>query len=845
MKPQRVEACPKACLVHCLSMKKKQKTAPLALSIPEDRRGLTQEEVLKKRAIYGWNEQPLKETSPWKLFFRQFQSIMVYILTCALLLSLAMPFFEAHEPGWIDFLDAMLIGVILLLNALLGFIQEYRAESAMKMLMKLSAPNARVRRDGQESMIAARELVPGDIIIIDAGDRVAADGRLLVSSHLFVNESILTGESLPSSKSTADVPATDSIAEQTNKVFGSTNVTQGSGEYVVLAIGKNTEIGKIALLVSETKVPETSLQRRMKQLSLWIGMLVTVLCAIVIGTGMILGRTVIELILTGISLAVSAVPEGLPAVVTVCLALGVRRMLKLNVLTRRLDALETLGSVTVICSDKTGTITENRMKVVSTFVPSSSKENKQLLLSIAASCNRAQLPDLGDPMEVGLLLEAQANGVDRLPIDEEEVPFTSEKKYMQTRHGDLVFLKGAPEVLLKMSKSKDAQWEKERIAMAEQGLRVLACAIKEKDTICVVGLIGMEDPPRKGVKEAIALAKTAGIRVVMITGDGIDTAKAIAKKVGIRTEAMEGKDLDGLSPEDLSETVKNTSVYARVSPSHKVVILHALQAQGHIVAMSGDGVNDAPALKGADVGIAMGKNGTDTAREASSIVLTDDNFKTIVAAVREGRHIYDNIRKFVLFLLRSNFYQILFIVVSLLLSLPLPYLPLHILWINLVTDGLPALALGTEKEEPDIMNRPPRPGNEQILAGEWGRLLVGATLAFSLVFLCYLWELSRGQTLDHARTMVLMLSIGIELSFAIASRSRRFIVSIGLFTNKWMIGAVAVSFLLQILLFVTPLHLAFGLTQLSASDIGVIASMTLIGFIIFELAKVTAQKKLG
>jgi Ca2+-transporting ATPase len=828
-------------------MVKKKNSAALPLTLPPERRGLTQEEVRKRREVYGWNEQPLKKTSAWTLFFRQFRSVMVYILAGACVLSIVMPFFETPIPSMADFLDAILIGVILLLNAFLGFVQEYRAESAMKMLLKLSAPSARVRRDGQESMIPARELVPGDIVVMEAGDRIAADGTLLVSSHLFVNESILTGESAPATKA-IEATASPNDSESMNRVFASTNVTQGSGEYVVVATGKNTEIGKIALLVSETKVPETSLQRRMKELSLWIGMLVAFLCALVIATGLLLGRTILELLLTGISLAVSAVPEGLPAVVTVCLALGVRRMLKLNVLTRRLDALETLGSVTVICSDKTGTITENRMKVVKTFVRTNGgttnvKGEEKLLLSIAASCNRAELPNLGDPMEVGLLQEAQARKIDRLPIDEEEVPFTSEKKYMQTRHGDLVFLKGAPEVLLKMSKSDDAVWEKQRVSMAEEGLRVLGCALKQKGSIRFIGLIGMEDPPRKGVKEAIAQAKTAGIRVMMITGDGIDTAKAIAKKVGIQTEAIEGKQLDQLSPEELVDTVKHTSVYARVSPSHKVMILQALQAQGHIVAMSGDGVNDAPALKGADVGIAMGKNGTDTAREASSIVLTDDNFKTIVAAVREGRHIYDNIRKFVLFLLRSNFYQILFIVVTLLLGLPLPYLPLQILWINLITDGLPALALGVEKEEPDSMRRPPRPRDEDLLQGEWGRLFLGAVLAFGLVFLCYLWVLSRGGTVEYARTVVLMLSIGIELSFALASRSRRFIFSVGILSNVWMIAAVAVSLLLQVVLFVTPLRTAFSLVYVSMQDWITVGLLVLIGFMLFELSKATSSRE--
>jgi len=805
-------------------------------------KGLDDDKITSQRETHGFNELPKKKRSLLKLFLQQFRDIMVYILMVALVVSIVMPFIEGGSLNIESFLDAIIILAILVLNAVLGFGQEYKAEEAIAMLEKLTSPQARVRRNGQEIIIPSRELVPGDIVILEAGDRISADARLISVSHFQTNESSLTGESRVVDKCTDPMRDVNlPLAEKANMVFAGTLVTRGSSECVVTAVGVKTEIGKIAKLVSETKIPETPLQERMQKLGKILGGVVLLLCLVVIGVGFQHGMGFVEILLIGVSLAVSAVPEGLPAVVTVCMAMGVRRMVKHNALVRRLDALETLGSVNVICSDKTGTITENRMKVVQTWVVPGEDEN--LLVEIGASCNRAQLPNLGDPTEIGLLVCAKERNVERSKIDEEEVPFTSKEKYMQTRHGDRVFLKGAPEVIVELIGGDQSQEmiEKDH-EMAKEGLRVLGCAIKEGDSARLVGLIAMEDPPRETAKQSIEEAKQAGIRTVMITGDNIETAKAIAADVGIEGGALFGKDLNSMSNQELRNQVQNVSVYARVSPEHKLRILDAFKKSGQIVAMTGDGVNDAPALKGAHVGIAMGKVGTQVAREASSVVLADDHYQTIVAAIREGRRIYDNIKKFVLFLLRANFDELLLITTTLFLRLPLPYLPIHILWINLMTDSLPALALGVEKAEPDIMKNPPRDPDEHILAGEWGRLVLSALLSFGVAFLYFLWRLSQGASIEHARAGLLTLAIVIELLMAISSRSRRSILKVGAFSNKWMLGAISIPFLLQLIILYTPLHVYFHIAPLSLIEWGHILILGASVFVIFEMIKLLPQK---
>ena len=826
--------------------------------------GLNVAEVQKRRDRHGFNELPKQKRSLLRLFVRQFNSVLVYILLGALALSVAAPFLDGGPLSLDQFLDALVIFAILLLNAVLGFVQEYKAESAIAMLEQLTAPQVRVRRNGEESIIPSRELVPGDIVMLEEGDRIAADGRLIAVSHMRVNESSLTGESRLVSKDVKAQQGKRPLAERSCMVFAGTLIGAGSGEYVVTATGTETEIGHIAQMVSETKVPETPLQRRMASLGTMLGLFVIVLCMVVILLGWLHGRTFMEILLTAVSLAVSAVPEGLPAVVTVCFALGVRRMVRKNAIVRRLDALETLGSVTVICADKTGTITENRMQVIALWVPGmdefmvdgawlsmqpstknheplskDQQRQRNLLLQIAASCNRARFPNLGDPTEVGLLKYALKQGVERLPLTEEEVPFSSEWKYMQTRHGNRSFLKGAPEKILELCEhGATKEVEEQYDVMAKRGLRVLGFAVKERGEVRFIGLIGMEDPPRTAVKSAIREAAKAGIRSIMITGDNIQTARAVAKAVGIVGEAVSGGDLDVMSEEELRRCIGEIGIYARVSPTHKLRILRALEAGGEIVAMSGDGVNDAPALKGAHVGIAMGKVGTDVAREASSVVLADDHYATMVAAVREGRRIYDNIRKFVLFLLRANFDEILLIMATLAIDMPLPYLPIHILWINLVTDGLPALALGMEEAEPDIMERKPRPPEQHILSGEWGRLIFASLLAFSCAFFLFRYLLDVvGEPLSEARTVTLTMAITFELLLAHSMRSRRPLSQLGFFSNRWLLWATIPPVVLQILIVHTPVRTLFHLTPMTVHDWVLAVGIALLGFTVFEVMK--------
>jgi P-type Ca2+ transporter type 2C len=802
------------------------------------RNGLDEAIVDVRRKEYGWNELPRKERSLMLLFLRQFQNILIYILFAALGLSLLLPFLEGQ--GWTaeNAVDAGAILVIVLFNAVLGFVQEYKAEQAISALEKLTSPLSRVRRDGKERMIPSRELVPGDIVIVEAGDRISADGRIILESHLQTNESSLTGES-------ETVDKTSDTGER-SMMFAGTIVTRGSGEMVVTAIGIATEIGKIAQLVSGTEMPRTPLAKRMDQLSRMLGTVVLGLAGIIIAVSLFQGRPLLSIILTGATLAVSAVPEGLPAVVTASLAMGVRHMAKKKALVRRLDALETLGSVTVICADKTGTITENKMTVTDIWTVKDA--DRELLIQAAASCNRAQLPHIGDPTEIGLLEYAAANDVERLPIEKEEVPFSSEEKYMQTKHAGLSFLKGAPEkIALLCALTTDHPLFEHNDAFAEKGLRVLGIAVIENGkTPRFLGLIAMEDPPRAGVAGALKEALAAGIRTVMITGDNLITAMSIAKRIGITGEGVEGKPIDAWSAEMLREKVKTVAVYARVTPEHKIRICRALQENGEVVAMSGDGVNDAPALKGANVGVAMGKVGTDVSREAASMVLADDDYATIVTAIREGRRIYDNIRKFVLYLVRANFDEILLILVSMLMGIPLPLLPIHILWINLMTDSLPALALSVEPAEPDIMHRPPRPVTQSLFSGQTGMLTLAVLCSFFLAFCTYLVILKATGDVASARTVALTLTIVIELLFAYSARSNKPFWTYSPIGNPWMLGALAVPALLHVcILSFAPLRNLFELAPLSTAHIGWIIFPALIGFFILELAKILSLRRVS
>ena len=803
--------------------------------------GLEESQIAQLRTQYSWNELPQKRRSLIMLFARQFNDILVYILFGALGLAVAMRIVEGNTSIEHS-IDVIAIVAILVLNGVLGFVQEYRAEQELDSLQKLTAPQVRVRRMGGEFLLPSRELLPGDIVIIEAGDRIAADGRLIVVSHLELNESSLTGESMPVSKQLDVLQGHASLADSTNMVFAGTVVTLGSGEYVVTATGLKSEIGKIAAMVSAAKTPPTPLENRMKRFSAIIGVVVLILCAALAALQLSRGETPTAVLLLAVSLAVSAVPEGLPAVVTASLAMGVRRMVKHNAIVRRLDALETLGSITVICSDKTGTITENRMTVTETWVPKGEEES--VLVEAVASANRAQLPQLGDPTEIGLLEYAVKKSVKRLPIDDEEVPFTSEEKYMRTRHGDVSYLKGAPEkIAVLCALTSDHQLFAENARLAEKGLRVLAAAVSENGkTPRFLGLIAMEDPPRAAVSAALKEAVHAGIRTVMITGDNIDTAKAIAHKVGIKGDAADGRMIDSWSPDVLREKVKTVSIYARVTPEHKISICRALQDNGEVVAMTGDGVNDAPALKAAHVGVSMGKDGTQVAREAASLVLADDNYATIVSAIREGRRIYDNIKKFILYLVQANFAQLMLISITVTLGLPLPLLPLHILWINLMTDGLPALALGMEEEEKGIMNRAPRRLSEHLFAGDTARLILTSSAVCGLTLIVFLWALNRYDSLEQVRAMTFTFSIVIELLLAFYSRSRHPFWRTNLLGNKWLIGAALIPFFLQVPLIYTPISSVFEITAMQAYQVLFVCAAAVLGFVFLECTKIADKR---
>ncbi|MBT3834825.1 cation-translocating P-type ATPase [Candidatus Peribacteria bacterium] len=814
--------------------------------------GISYVEAEKRIQKHGFNELPEKKKSLFLLFIKQFNSILVYILFAALVFSTVIPIFESHgELSASDFLDSFTIAAILIVNALLGFFQEKKAENAISSLRKLSEPMAKVKRNGNVKSIPSREIVPGDILLLEEGDRVSADGRIISEMNSSVDEAALTGESVSVEKISQGLENVESIGDQINMVFKGTVLTAGRMEVCVTGTALNTELGKVAQLVADTEHPPTPLEKSMSALGVLLGWVVLGFCALIFLLGVIRGMSIGEMLLAAASLAVSAVPEGLPAVVTVCLAIGVQRMIGKKVLTRELQAIETLGSVTIICTDKTGTITENEMEVRETWSLEDDDEDNELLLRIGSSCNNAHSLEVGDPTEIGLLKAAMEGGIERLEIINEDVPFNSDRKYMVTTHlfdGEYVkYIKGAPEVIVSMCDLDDDEKEKilkENEEMAGNALRVLACAYSDPDSDDIndadfVGLVGMMDPPRDGVKEAVEIASKAGVRTVMITGDHALTAKSIGKYVGIESEVVIGSELKDMSDEELKKCVHEKSIYARVSPSQKVRILSALQETGEIVAMGGDGVNDAPALKRAHVGFAMGKRGTDVARETAEMVLTNDHYSSVVSAIEEGRTIYDNIRKFVVYLLRANFDELAVIFGAILVGLPLPYLPIHILMVNLVTDSLPAMALALEKPEKDIMKRSPRTPGEHILHGEIGFIVLAAFVATCATFHVFLTGLHMpGGGIDIARSMAVTTSMLFELTLVFTCRSRRSLLSIGPFSNPYLIGAVGIAFAIMLTIMYTPIAPMFYMIPLSLSQwmLPVVWSAGALAF--FEIAKV-------
>jgi len=891
-------------------------------------RGLTREEARRRLEHYGPNElieRGIK--SPWQILGEQFTGIMVIILIISAVISVFL-----HE-----YTDALVIMVIVVLNALLGFTQEYQAEKAMAALKRMAVPKVKVRRDGHLVEISARELVPGDLIQLEAGDAVPADARLVEAVNLRVQEAVLTGESEPVEKSTVPIEAEHvPVADQRNMVFMGTVVTYGRGLALVVGTGMRTELGKIADLIQSVGQEPTPLQKRLEQLGRGLAIAALGIVAIVFTLGVLRGEPIRLMFQTAISMAVAAVPEGLPAVVTIALALGAQRMLKRNALIRKLPAVETLGSVTVICSDKTGTLTENRMTVtvidvaghrvdfqeeINVYNPLSQVEPSPLLsdkpavammLLGGALCNDATLEPVeeggrqafaavGDPTEGALVIAAAQAGLLKQNLErylprEQEWPFDSERKRMSTLHrlvrdleevppvfrslGEslaevwgrlpdyLLLSKGAVDSLLEVCDrvwvdnevvTLDATW-RQRImdannALAQNGMRVLGVAFRplwrDSETeslaeageahLVFVGMFGMIDPARPEAKEAVLVSKSAGIKPVMITGDHPLTALHIARSLQITDDGrvMTGQELAQLSVEELEQQVEQISVFARVSPEHKLKIVQALQNRGHIVAMTGDGVNDAPALKKADIGVAMGITGTDVSKEAADMVLLDDNFATIVAAVEEGRRIYDNIRKFIKYTMTSNSGEIWVMLLGPFLGLSLPLTPLQILWINLVTDGLPGLALTVEPAERDVMRRPPFSPKENI----FGRGMATHILWFGLMMgltslLSGLWAIYTGRT-ETWQTMIFVTLTLAQMGHVLAIRSdREPLPRIGLFSNPLLLGAVLLTFALQMAVVYVPfLQNVFRTRPLPLLDLLVSLAFSTVVFLSIEALK--------
>ncbi len=837
-------------------------------SLKTSERGLTYAEAERRFKRYGRNEIKRNgRANALRIFASQFKDPVVYVLVVAVALSAVV-----HE-----LVNAVVIGAILFLNSIFGFVQEYKAERAIELLKKFETLRARVVRGGVEQEIDAVMLVPGDVIIVDAGDKVPADARLIWNLNLNADEAVLTGESEPVRKVIEILPSKTALADRENMIFAGTLVVDGRARAVVTATNEYTEMGKIAKLVKETEEAPTPLQNKLKGLGRWLTLFAVAAAAIIVPVGLFRHLSFYDVFMQAISLAVSAIPEGLPAVVTIGLALGVRRMIRRKAIIKRLKSVEALGSVTVICSDKTGTITKNEMTVTDIFandrmfkVTGSGYKTKGdflvnskkvsakslgLLLRAGASCNNATLK-VGDPTEIALLVVAEKANVKRDENRLDEVPFSSERKYMLTMHNDAVYVKGALEKVLGMCSYVIIDGKKRRLIrrdiekvreannqMAGKALRVLAVASgsSEKD-IAFLGLMGMIDPPRKEVKDAIQLCRLAGIRPMIITGDQKLTALAIAKGVGINSDALTGDEIDKLSDDRLRKVVKVISIFCRTASEHKVRILKALQENGEIVAMTGDGVNDAPALKKADVGVAMNIKGTDVSKDIADVVLVDDNFASIVSAVKEGRVIYDNIKKFVKFLLSANFDEIALILTVILLGLPLPFLPIHILWINLVTDSFPALALGVDPPAGDVMSRKPRPPKEGILNGIWGFLIVAAILAFVVSMVTFLIGLKTG-SIERARTLTLTAAILVEMFIAFSARSDRSVFKSSPFSNKWLFGAVMLTLALHFTVVYSPLNIPFGLVPLSFLEVAAVFGASALVFVVFECIKLIREIK--
>ena len=843
--------------------------------------GLSPETAAIRLNEYGENRlEDKKPLTIFQRFLHQLKDTMVIILLVAAAISLAVCLYDQFfhkKPG--DWVEPIVIVAIVLLNAILGVIQESRAEAALAALKNLSASNARVRRNGKLITISTHKLVPGDIVELEAGDLVPADCRILEAYSLRSNESALTGESLPVEKmAQVTFENITPLAERTNMLYASCEITNGKAVAVVVATGMRSEMGHIASMLEEENEITTPLQEKMDQLGKLLGVLALGICLVIFLIGLIAGLSLMDMFMTAVSLAVAAIPEGMPAIVTIVLSLGVQRMVKKNAIIRRLPAVETLGSASVICTDKTGTLTQNRMTLRRAFVNNQMVDLDEInpvpgleqLIRLASLCTDADIAVengkevlIGDPTETAILAHLRRMGYDKsdLLLDMpriDELPFDSERKRMSSIHvvdnQTIVIVKGAPEMVLPLCTKGNVEKAAEANAlMAGDALRVLAVAYKLMDVdsavydvdtlecdLTLAGLVGMIDPPRPEVKAAIADCDTAGIRTVMITGDNVITAAAIARELGILHEGergITGQELEKMSDEELEQKITDLRVYARVTPADKIRIVKAWQKRGDIVAMTGDGVNDAPALKAADIGCAMGITGTDVAKGASDMTLTDDNFATIVDAAREGRGIYDNIRKAIRFLLSCNLGEILTVFIAMLFWQVTPLLPIQLLWINLVTDSLPALALGMEAPEADIMKRQPRRRGENVFSGGVGIEAIWQGVMFAVLTLIA-FSIGNQTSFALGSTMAFAtLAIG-QLVHAMNVRSSHSLFKVGFHTNKYMLGALCGSLaLLLAVLLIPALQSIFSLISMSGGDWMTVIGLSLAPLVIMEVYK--------
>lgn len=862
--------------------------------------GLSEEEVRLRLEQYGKNELKGKpKKSLFALFFAQLQDMLIYVLFGAAAITVFIG----------NYVDSVIILSVVVLNAVIGVAQEYKAEKAMEALQKMTSPKSLLRRGGEVKEVNSAEIVPGDIVLLEAGRTIPADLRLIESANLQIEESALTGESVPSDKNAKalfDAPKV-AIGDQANMAFMSTLVTYGRGEGVVIATAMDTEIGRIAKILDEEHEEMTPLQKRLEELGKVLGFVAIGICTLIFLLALWQGRDIFEMFLTAISLAVAAIPEGLAAIVAIVLALGVTRMSRNNAIIKKLPAVETLGSVNIICSDKTGTLTQNKMTVVKSYMLGSLRnipvEESQLVAAVDEAelvrsfvlCSDATYENgkgTGDPTEIALVAWGGKYGIAKSSLSSEhprvdEKPFDSDRKLMSTLNKEgsafRVHTKGALDQLLKITSQAlvngqavplttemKATYLKVAEEMSDAALRVLGVAFKDtlqpigpaamEQGLTLLGLVGMIDPPRLEVRDSIQTAKMAGITAIMITGDHKNTAVAIAKELGIAAsidESLTGDEIDALSDEEFASQINRYRVFARVSPEHKVKIVKAFKAHGNIVSMTGDGVNDAPSLKYADIGVAMGITGTDVSKGASDMILTDDNFATIVRAIEEGRNIYNNIKKSVIFLLSCNLGEVVAIFASILFFWPVPLLPTQILWINLVTDTLPALALGIDPGDKDVMKAKPRDPKESFFAeGAGMRALIGGSLIGTLTLAAFYWGLyehgfSMGsqeipdEILTYARTMAFVVLAASQLFYSLSMRSAtKSIFQVGLFTNKPLLIAIVAGLFLQLVVISVPfLAKAFKVQNLSVFDWGLVFCFALVPLIVNELIKVWLRLK--